>query len=449
MHKKIGIVGLGNVGLAHALLFSSQRYEVCGVDIDERRLNAIISRLQEDVLTHRDREMLRKALSSGGLKLSRSYEIFRDVDMVFITVNTPTNPDGSQDLAYLRKALEDLAAVWRNSESYRVIVIKSTVLPGTTRRLAKHFEEVSCLKVSQSVGFVHNPEFLRADRALEDLMSPSRIVVGGVDIKSAEYVANLFKQLYEMLGKVPPIYIVSAEEAELVKYASNIFLSLKTVFGNLIGALCENLDNCDARKVLEIVGMDPRIGVSHLKPGKPYGGPCLVKDTRAFAVYAAKVAGIDFFSQLCKYNDWSRRRIVEVLRKNLGSLKGRKIAILGLVYKSGVCEVKDSQSLNLAQDLALEGASIMLHDPCGQAINKTRSTLGDGFIYMEKLEDMANAEAIVIMSDDEEYKQLMPHIIEHEGKEKLLVDVVGLTKGMKDTLRCMLVRLYESNTITN
>ena len=283
--SRIGVVGLGYVGLAHAVAFALYGFEVVGVDVDDRRLESI----EKGDVHGVPRDAVERALG-GGLRVSGDYGELRDVDLVFLAVGTPTNPDGFQDLSQVLSALRSLAEVWRGAGGGRVVVVKSTVLPGTTRRLAALAKELGL-----DVGFVHNPEFLVGDRALEGVLRPSRVVVGGVDERSAAVAAGFFREFYRRVGAKPPIVVVSAEEAELIKYASNVFLALKTVFGNLIGVVCEQLENCDAWRVLEAVGLDPRIGRSHLLPGMPYGGPCLVKDVHAFSRFVLERTGVDFF----------------------------------------------------------------------------------------------------------------------------------------------------------
>jgi len=262
----IGIVGLGYVGLAYALAFSLHGFRVVGVDISKERIEAIKAGYAEGF----PKEAILKSLE-GSLELSTSYDSLRDAEVVFIAVNTPTNPNGSQDLSQIISALNGLSEVWRdNLHDFRVIALKSTVLPGTTRGLAKHvLNKLST--ASEHVGFVHCPEFLRADKALEDVLKPFRVVIGGIDERSSSIVAELFKELYRRIGYDAPIFIVSPEEAEMIKYASNVFLALKTVYGNLAGLVCREIENCDALKVMDIVGLDPRIGKSHIMPGMPYG----------------------------------------------------------------------------------------------------------------------------------------------------------------------------------
>jgi nucleotide sugar dehydrogenase len=183
--RVIGVVGLGYVGLAYALGFSLHGFRVVGVDIDGERVKSI----ENGLVNGFSGEALLKVVQNGSLKVSTSYEVLVDADVVFIATNTPTKPDGLQDLSQVVSALESLAGVWRKTHfSYRVIVLKSTVLPGTTRALAEYARRELGIPIPDLVGFAHNPEFLRADKALEDVLRPSRVVVGGIDGRSSSYI---------------------------------------------------------------------------------------------------------------------------------------------------------------------------------------------------------------------------------------------------------------------
>jgi UDPglucose 6-dehydrogenase len=230
----IGVIGLGYVGLAYAIAFSLHGFRVIGIDMDNERVRAIRSGAAEGF----SREVMEKVVDRY-LYVSTNYDDLKDVNAVFIAVSTPTKPDGSQDLSQVMSALNSLANAWRGiNYDYRAIVLKSTVLPGTTRKLARYAKEDLGLPVPDRVGFVHSPEFLKATRALDDVLKPFRVVIGGIDEKSSSYVENLFRELYHRIGFKPPIYVVSSEEAELIKHASNAFLGLKIVYANLIGLVC-------------------------------------------------------------------------------------------------------------------------------------------------------------------------------------------------------------------
>lgn len=415
----IGVVGLGYVGLAYAIAFSLYGFRVIGVDIDEERVKAVRSGLVNGF----SREAVLKAVQNNLLKVSTSYDVLEDADVVFIAVSTPTKPDGSQDLSQVLSALKSLADVWRSVQfDYRVIVLKSTILPGTTRMLAKYARDELGLPLPNHVGFVHNPEFLRADKALEDVLRPSRVVIGGIDEKSSSFVAEFYKQFYGRVGVKPPIFIVSPEEAELIKYASNTFLALKTVYGNIIGLICRSIENCDAWKVMEIVGLDPRIGKSHLMPGMPYGGPCLVKDVYAFAKFVLEKIGLDFVKHIHDYNEMVLDEIIKAVKRSVKELRGKKVAVLGVAYKPKAMSVKDSQSLRLCEKLLREGAQVYIHDINGRAIEEAKRLLKE--VQSIDLNELRDMDVVIITSSCDEYKHI-PAIL---NTSTIIIDVAGVVR---------------------
>jgi UDPglucose 6-dehydrogenase len=417
----IGIIGLGYVGLAYALAFSLHGFRVVGVDISKERIEAIKAGYAEGF----PKEAILKSLE-GSLELSTSYDSLRDAEVVFIAVNTPTNPNGSQDLSQIISALNGLSEVWRdNLHDFRVIALKSTVLPGTTRGLAKHvLNKLST--ASEHVGFVHCPEFLRSDKPLEDVLKPFRVVIGGIDERSSSIVAELFKELYRRIGYDAPIFIVSPEEAEMIKYASNVFLALKTVYGNLAGLVCREIENCDALKVMDIVGLDPRIGKSHIMPGMPYGGPCLVKDTSAFGKFVLERTRIDFVKRISELNELFIDKMIDSLEMALDDLRGKRVAVLGIVFKIGSSDVKDSPAISLSEKLLAKGAYVYIDDINRKALESAQILLKDVRI-INNYEELKSMDAILITVGYKEYEQALQHV----NDDALIIDVTGTLKDNK------------------
>jgi UDPglucose 6-dehydrogenase len=418
----IGVIGLGYVGLAYTLAFSLHGFRVVGVDINGERVEAIRSGDVEGF----PREAIEKVIDRH-LYVSTNYDDLRDIDVVFIAVNTPTKPDGSQDLSQVLSALSSLAKVLKGVDyDYKVVTVKSTVLPGTTRWLARYAREALGLPVPDRVGFVHSPEFLRTTRTLDDVLKPFRVVVGGIDGRSSNYVANLFRELYRRVGYEPPIYVVSPEEAELIKYASNTFLALKVAYANFIGLVCREIKDCDAWRVMEVVGLDPRIGKSHIMPGMPYGGPCLVKDVLAFSRFVLEKTGIDFIKQIHELNERVLDEVVNHLEKVLGNLQGKNIAILGIAYTIGSSNVKDSQALALAKKLLVKGAKVYIHDVNQKAVKNAEKEL-QNISIVEDFKQLNNMDSIVIALGYKEYEQIIHHINDHV----LIIDLTGTVKNGK------------------
>ncbi|GGU17541.1 UDP-glucose dehydrogenase family protein [Lentzea flava] len=332
--KRIGVVGAGYVGLTTAACFAHLGHRVICADADAAKIEALKAGeigLHEPglgELVARNRERL-EFVTDNASALS-------DVDFAFVCVPTPTGPDGAADLSAVEQVLSEVPAGTR-------VVLKSTVPVGTA---AKH------------PGVVSNPEFLREGHAVEDFLRPQRIVIGAQDERQAHEVAELYAPT-----KAPAV-LTDNTSAELVKYASNCFLALKLSYVNTLAELCEHLD-ADIDGVTEGMRLDDRIGASCLQPGPGWGGSCLPKDTLALLA-TAKAAGVDFatLEAAVSANRHQPQRVVDRIREELGTLHGAKIGLLGLTFKAGTNDLRDSPALVVARLLAQEGAELTAYDPC-------------------------------------------------------------------------------------
>jgi len=415
---KIGVIGLGVVGLAHAVCLAYKGFMVYGVDVNAEHIQLIRGgRPPFDEPSLRD--MLNEVINRT-LHVFTEYDILRDTDLTFIAVDTPTREDGTQDISSLERAVKDLALVWKEKNKYSVVAVKSTVLPGTSRSLAKIFDKVNNGGISSGkVGFAVNPEFLREGSAIQDILYPYRIIIGGIDEKSSQGVANLWLNFYKSVGKVPPIFIMGLEEAELVKYVSNTFLAMRVSFANTIANICEKLPNCDAQRVLEAAGYDPRIGKEYLRPGPGYGGPCLPKDVKAFMRFLhdqnIKSPLIDSIHET---NELQQQKAIDILVRELGDLKGKVIAILGLSFKAGTSDIRGSIAIKIIERLLKMGAIIKVHDPL--ALENAKSILGNSVKYCNTIEEaVSDVDSISIFTEWEVYKEINPKII---SKRTLIMD---------------------------
>ncbi|GAB2810183.1 UDP-glucose dehydrogenase family protein [Lentzea nigeriaca] len=335
--KRIGVVGAGYVGLTTAACFAHLGHRVICADADAAKIEALNAGeialhepgLRELVAENRDRL---EFVTDNAAALS-------DVDFAFVCVPTPTGPDGAADLSAVEDVLSEAPAGTQ-------VVLKSTVPVGTA---AKH------------PGVVSNPEFLREGHAVEDFLRPQRIVIGAQDERQAHEVAELYAPTRA------PAVLTDNTSAELVKYASNCFLALKLSYVNTLAELCEHLD-ADIDGVTEGMRLDDRIGASCLQPGPGWGGSCLPKDTLALLA-TAKAAGVDFatLEAAVNTNRHQPHRVVDRIREELGTLRGAKIGLLGLTFKAGTNDLRDSPALVVARLLAQEGAELTAFDPCVSA----------------------------------------------------------------------------------
>ena len=417
---RVGVIGLGFVGLSLATALASKGFSVVGVDVDSEKVE-IIRRGEAPFYEEGLEELLRDVIGET-LVVSTDYQLLRDVNVVFIAVGTPSKPNGEQDQSYVIEAVKGLARVWRNSPGYKVMVVKSTIVPGTTRRLAKILVEESGKMIPEEIGVVANPEFLRESNALYDVFYPSRVVIGGIDGRSTNVVVNLWREFYRRVGINPPIITVSLEEAELVKYASNAFLAMRISFANTIANICENTLGCDVIRVLDAVGLDPRIGRKYLRPGLGYGGSCLPKDIKALIRYS-KDTGYEpiLLEAVDRVNELQPYKAIEYLFKEYEDLQNKIVGILGLAFKPGTNDIRESVALKIAKKLIELGARVKVHDP--MAMENARKVLKDAVTYChEPLEVIKGADAVIVATEWEIYKKLKPEHFKKLMRRPVVVD---------------------------
>lgn len=326
---KIGVIGLGYIGSITAAVLASRGNEVTGVDNSDEKIHSFISG-NPPIYEPELKDLLHEHFSS--LTFSTAYESLKEVDAAFIAVPTP-NKDGHIDISYVMEAAKSLSQVNHSC----VIVIKSTVVPGTARKVS----ETTGMKV------VSNPEFTREGSAIHDTISPDRVVIGGYDDEACELV----NKTWAFTGA--PVIKTTNENAELIKYASNSFLATKISFINEFANLCENIPGADVEIVAKGMGLDKRIGDRFLKAGIGYGGSCFPKDTLAIAAYAREMGSeLKIVETSSSVNEGRIVHALDLIRNRSGSnLIACNVCILGIAFKDSTDDIRESQSLKLIQSL--------------------------------------------------------------------------------------------------
>ncbi|HJJ63404.1 MAG TPA: nucleotide sugar dehydrogenase, partial [Methanocorpusculum sp.] len=316
---------------------------VYGIDIARNEIECTL----EDIL---------KAHVGRNLTASTTYESVQTADAVFIAVGTPPNPDGSANLTYIKQAAENIADELAKAHTeYPVVVVKSTVPPGTTR-------DVVCKTIREILpdlkfGCCMNPEFLREGRAVFDFMNPDRIVIGTTDAKAVEIMHNLYS------GIEAPILDVEPTAAEMIKYTSNALLAAKISFANEIGNLCKKI-GVDVYEVMKGVGMDSRVSPKFLNAGAGFGGSCFPKDVAALAdIIRKEDLEPIFLDAILKVNNQQPLRMVALLEDKIGSLSRKRIAVLGLAFKDNTDDIRESRSIPVIEKLLAAGAKPVCYDP--------------------------------------------------------------------------------------
>ena len=410
----VTILGTGYVGLVSGTCFSEFGFEVCCVDKDIDKisnLNLGIMPIYEPGL----KSIVNKNRDAGRLKFSNDInDYIKNADIIFIAVGTPARRgDGHADLKYIYEAAEQIA---KNIINYTVIVTKSTVPIGTGDEVKKLIKKIN---PSADFDMVSNPEFLREGNAIDDFMRPDRVVVGVESERAKEVMSTIYKPLF--LIETPIVY-TDLKTAELIKYSANAFLAVKISFINQIADLCEKV-GADVHDISRGMGLDKRIGSKFLHPGPGYGGSCFPKDTLAL-VQTAKTHNIDLsiVKTTIGYNEKRKSKMADKIIENLGNnLSNQKVAILGLAFKPGTDDMRDSPALEIIPRLLKEGITISAFDP--EAMNEAKLLLSD-IQFSDTIEDcLQGADALVILTEWNEFRGLTVSKLKGLLKGKILIDL--------------------------
>jgi UDPglucose 6-dehydrogenase len=390
----ICVVGTGYVGLVTGAVFADLGNDVVCVDNDPAKIADLIAG-RMPIYEPGLEEMVSR--NSADARLSFTTDLtaaFRRSVIVFITVGTPAKAGGQTDLS----AVESVArGIGQAMERYTVVVNKSTAPVGT----GEFVREVIERHQTQAVAFdvVSNPEFLREGSAIEDTLRPDRIVIGA----PTQQVAMSLLELYAPLER--PMIITDVPSAEMIKYASNAFLSTKISFINAIANICE-LAGADVGQVMKGMGMDPRIGLSFLQAGLGYGGSCFPKDTESL-VHTASTLGYDFalLRAVIEINRERAAHFVALIAKVLKPLDGRSLAVLGLAFKPNTDDLREAKSIEVIEQLLQLGASVRAYDPV--TMPAAPRLLPEALTYCESpYEAATGADAVVLVTEWNEFKFL-------------------------------------------
>ena len=412
MTLTLSVVGCGYLGATHAACMSSLGFTVIGVDTDPNK----VEMLQNGELPFYEPgldTLLAQEMKTGRLSFTTDFSAVKDADVHFVCVGTPQSKDGlAADLTYVRSAVEAIAPYLKDGS---LVVGKSTVPVGTAQSLREQLA-----KKAPQADLAWNPEFLREGFAVEDTLTPNRLVVGVANDR-AEVI---LKEVYESIIALGTPWIrADLPTAELVKVAANSFLATKISFINAMAEVCEAAGG-DVTVLAQAIGYDPRIGNKFLQAGIGFGGGCLPKDIRAFMARAEELGAkqaLEFLREIDAINLRARQRVIDVVRSELSEdLTQYKIAVLGATFKPDSDDVRDSPALDIAAQLQAAGATVVVHDPKG--IEPARKRFPN-LEYAQVVTDaVKGADLLLHLTEWKEYRAIDPSAISALVKNKIIID---------------------------
>ncbi|HVN19567.1 MAG TPA: UDP-glucose/GDP-mannose dehydrogenase family protein [Dongiaceae bacterium] len=426
---RIAVVGSGYVGLVAGACFADLGHEVILVDNDQQKLAA----LKSGAVPIHEKFLPELLESHRGHRLTFSddlHEAARASQAIFIAVGTPPTDRGDADLSYVESVAREISGAIND---YKVIVEKSTVPVYTSewvrRVILRNGADPDSFDVAS------NPEFLREGTAVTDFLYPDRVVVG-VD---SERASSVLRQVYAPMTDgsyykrencipepdraviPPPLIATSTKSAELIKHASNAFLAMKISFVNAVASVCEHV-GADVNQVVHGIGTDTRIGRRFLNPGIGYGGSCFPKDIMAFRS-VARECGYEFrlLDEVMRINEDQRQRFLRKVHSALWTIRGKKLAVLGLAFKGGTDDIRESPAIGIVQSLLQQGSQIVAYDPA--AMDRAREVFGNNIAYSSSPYEAAHhADALLILTEWEEFANLDLDRIREELKYPIVID---------------------------
>ena len=423
---KISVFGLGYVGAVSAACLARDGHQVIGVDPNETKVELINSG-RSPIVENGLGDLISNAVSAGTLRaVTQAKAAIDESDLTLVCVGTPSEVNGSLDLRFVKSVCEEIGACLRGKNAYHTVVIRSTILPGTMRRLViPTLETASGLIAGKHFGVCNNPEFLREGTAIHDYDHPPKTVIGMVD----ERAGNALRSLYEKLPA--PMICTAIETAEMVKYVDNVWHALKVAFANEVGSICKSL-RIDSHDVMDIFCQDRKLNISsyYLKPGFAFGGSCLPKDVSALSYEANRLdLQLPVLNSIMDSNRLHIERTLELIMS-----QGRKrVGILGLSFKAGTDDLRHSPMVEVTERLLGKGFDVRIFDrnvSLSRLIGANRDYIllhipHIARLLVESLEEVTQfAEIILIGNASDEFGPILSQL----SPEQRVIDLVRVTE---------------------
>ena len=428
---KIGIFGLGYVGCVTAACLASDGNKVVGIDVNPLKVE-MINTGKSPIIESGLQALISAGRISGNLKADLDHAaVVRESDISLICVGTPSNDNGSLNLDFVKNVCQQIGSALSDKKNYHVVVIRSTVLPGTVdEKLIPILEQASGKKAGLDFGVCMNPEFLREGSAIKDYYHPSLVMIGEIDKRSGDTLQPIYDPVKA------PLIRSNIPTAEMVKYSCNAFHALKVVFGNEIGTIAK-ANGVDGQEVMDIICQDKRLNISttYLRPGFAFGGSCLPKDLRAI-LYRAKELDVEvpMLGSLLQSNKQHVQAAIKMVEKT----RKHKIGVLGLSFKTGTDDVRESPTIMLIETLIGRGFQVHIYDDkiqLARLFGANKSFLEKEIPHITTLmctsieELIKQSEVLVVANGTAEYGQVPGMMTENQ----ILIDLVGIAKHAENS----------------
>jgi UDPglucose 6-dehydrogenase len=394
---RVSVIGAGYVGLVTAAALASKGHNVIVVDTDQSKVNKV-NRKKSPIYEEGLDDMLSDCIESNRLRATGDYEEILDTDVTLICVGTPSNPDGSMNLSYIKESAKAIGKVLGAKSKRHTVVVRSTVVPGTTKEIIiPILEKYSRKKAHVDFDVAVNPEFLQEGKALQGFFNPDRIIIGEEERRAGDTVEKLYKGISALIIRM------GITTAEMIKFTSNAFLATKISFINDIGNICRSL-GIDVYDVVKGVGVDYRIGEHFLSAGIGFGGSCLPKDVKAL-VHSSRRLGYRprVLESVLEVNRNQVLNMLRMVEEKLGNLKGKTICVLGLAFKPNTDDVRNAPALEVIKLLVKKGASVKTYDPLARP--GAKRVLSEKVKYCSNAKEaVSDCDCVLVMTEWDEFK---------------------------------------------
>ena len=425
----VSVIGTGYVGLVSGVCLADKGHQVICVDLDQAKVDRINA--GDPPIYERDlEELLKKNIGSSLTATTDLRTAVLNSDLSLIAVGTPFDGD-EIDLTFIKTVARQIGEVLRDKESYHAVIVKSTVVPGTTDSVVLPIlEESSGKRVGEALGVGMNPEFLREGEAIADFMNPDRIVLGGIDQRTIDVLAELYS-IFPDVDKLP----TNPRTAEMIKYTANSLLATMISFSNEIGNLSAELGEIDIVDVMRGVHLDKRLSpimpngervvpsfTTYLEAGCGFGGSCFPKDVKALIAYGRKVGlPMTLLDSVIQVNAEQPQQVLSILNKHFASIDNLSVAVLGLAFKPGTDDMRESPAIPIVQSLLKQNAQVKAYDPI--ASHEAKKIFGSGqIVYCEQLDEtVQDVEAVLLLTSWNEFS-VLPALLENQQPQPLVID---------------------------